>query len=107
MVSLTLFFPAVLKLLTMPFAIVLTKEGSSQLISMVPSTWVENSILHWPRTKKNSDLEQLRRDEFSVPSSNWRRMKCKIKVQGIATFAEGIKLEEVYCNFEDTEDEAR
>ncbi|CAH1641894.1 unnamed protein product [Spodoptera littoralis] len=93
------------------FSIVLTKEGSSHLISVVPSTWVlgnnKDTILFWPRTRKNSDLELLRRDENSVPSENWRKLKCVVKLQGIATFAEGIKLEELYSNFEDTEDEER
>lgn len=42
-----------------------------------------------------------------MPSENWRKLKCVVKVKGIATFAEGIRLEELYSNFEDTEDEER
>lgn len=112
-----LLLPAILKRLDRPayyqimFSIVLTKEGSSHLISVVPSTWVlgnnKDSVLFWPRTRKNSELELLRRDEKSVPSENWRKLKCVVKLQGIATFAEGIRLEELYSNFEDTEDEER
>ena len=89
----------------MPYCIVLTKEGSSQLVSIVPSTWVKDEILFWPRTKKISELEYLRRFENSVPAENWRKLKCKVKANGISTFAEGLKLEEFYSNFEDTEDE--
>lgn len=92
----------------MPYHIVLTKEGSSQQISVVLSTWVSSDeVLSWPRVKKNSELEALRRNENSQPDGYWRTLPCKVKVKDIETFAEGIKLEELYSKLEDTEDEER
>lgn len=90
----------------MPYSVVLTKEEKGSFVCLVPVTWVEGSFLSWP-PDEISDLKvfKLRRNDTIVPEQHWNKLKCVVKVTGIASLAEGIKLEKLYSKFEDTEDE--
>lgn len=89
----------------MPFTLVITKEGGADAVSAVPSGWVNENTLYWPKTGKKAEIEALRCDENGKFNQKWRKQKCRIKMKNIATFAEATKLEEMYANFEDTEEE--
>lgn len=89
------------------FKIVLTKEKGSEMVCAVPSSWESNGVLSWPRVGRQTQLERLRSDAKSFPDGQWRKMKCKIKVDGIRSFEEALKLEELYASFQATEDEER
>jgi hypothetical protein len=89
----------------MPFSLVITKEGGSDAVTAVPSGWVNNDLLYWPRTNKKYEVENLRSNENTVYEPKWRRQKCRVKLTNITSFYEATKLEEMYSKFKDTDDE--
>lgn len=89
----------------MPFLIVITKEGGGSAVTAVPSNWVKDDVLYWPRTMKKTEQESLRSNGNSIPEKNWKNQKCQVKVKDIETFEEALNQEEIYANFEDTDEE--
>lgn len=64
----------------------ITREGISDAVCAVPSNWVQDGVLYWPKTNKKLDQESLRSNGDSIPSKNWKTQKCRIKDSDIATF---------------------
>lgn len=79
---------------TMPYKIVQTIERGETCLTVIPSGWEENGILHWP--KKNA-VAKLSLEEFSRPSPKWERINC-VKKREFKTRAEAeSELEKMEC----------
>lgn len=72
----------------MTFKVVETLENGKKLLSAVPSAWEKDGHLYWPPIKRVSLLQKLLSDVNSRPAAGWSRRACKLKRQGILTFAE-------------------
>ncbi|XP_062554531.1 uncharacterized protein LOC134219712 [Armigeres subalbatus] len=83
----------------MPFKIVQTVEKGELCLSVVPSKWEEDGILHWP---KKSVVARLCHDENSVPESNWEKLNCVLKRQNL-TYAGAYQELERMESIPDTE----
>lgn len=61
----------------MSFYVVQTRKSkkSKPSVTVVPSKWVENNVVHWPP----NNFITLAKDENSTPDvKNWKQQKCKI-----------------------------
>lgn len=87
------------------FKIVITKERGQSLVSAVPSSWENENILFWPPLLKQKAIDELRKNEKSIPAKSWKKLKCIVKVSDIKTLKEALDLEELYGNTYSTDEE--
>ncbi|XP_055681667.1 uncharacterized protein LOC129791929 [Lutzomyia longipalpis] len=83
------------------YSIVKTIEKNGPAIVAIPSIWVKDGHLYWPRDNRN--LRKLRRKQ-AVPEETWEKLNCEIKKHGITTWDEALHLEKMLCKVE-TENE--
>ncbi|XP_055522435.1 uncharacterized protein LOC129716623 [Wyeomyia smithii] len=83
----------------MTFKIVQTIEGGESCLSIVPSGWEVDGILHWPKKHK---VVKLSLQEDSLPADNWQRINC-IKKRQLQTYEEACEELNKMENKSDTE----
>lgn len=83
----------------MPFKVVQTIERGETCLTVVPSSWEENGILHWPR--KNA-VAKLSLEEYSEPSPKWEKINC-VKKREFRTRIEAERELERMESLSDTE----
>lgn len=83
------------------FKIVQTIEKGIKQLTIVPSAWVSDSQLSWPKT----GADKLIQNANSSPEPNWFTMVCKLKRNHLITYKIAEEELERMLDNDDTEQE--
>lgn len=88
------------------YKIVETIENGEKNYSVVPSNWVNNSVLFWPNHLREGEIMKLAKNPLSLPEDSWCPMPCILKATA-TSYLEARQIEKMYASFTDTEAEEK
>lgn len=89
------------------YSVVETKEKNRLVMVAVPTSWLIEDLLFWPKHVKNKlELDELLSDPSSIPDLlSWKSQKCSVRAGKIETYSLALTIEKAFLNCQDTDDE--